>query len=221
MVVIATSEPLVAAGGVLSVSMAGEAGGGSSRSVILRDAGWVASDPGGMTGQRFVRYRRGGGITESRMERVAPTRGCAKLLLSTVRQRPAFPIHVTPSVLDGNGGRRPISYEEAIRRLADLVLDHLGPRGRTLLYACGQIDYFSIFAIQEVMRLLGVRNVTGNAEHCLNAGAVHNERLTGQEGPFVTIDQAVRGDGERLYTSQRLERLRHPSARVPRAHSAR
>src|SRR5215213_3617688 len=37
MVVIATSEPLVAAGGVLSVSMVGETGSGSSpRAVVLR-----------------------------------------------------------------------------------------------------------------------------------------------------------------------------------------
>jgi ferredoxin-NADP reductase/anaerobic selenocysteine-containing dehydrogenase len=199
MVVIATSEPLVAAGGVLSVSLVAETISGSSpHAIVLRDAGSVASESGAMTGQRFVRYRRGGGITESRMEQVAPTRGCAKLLLSTVRQRPAFPIHVTPSVRDGEG-RRPISYQEAISRLADLVLEHLGSRGRTLLYACGQVDYFTIFAVQEVLRLLGVRNLTGNAEHCLNAGAVHNETLTGQEGPFTTIDQALRGDGERLY----------------------
>ena len=79
------------------------------------------------------------------------------------------------------------------------MLDHLPPHGRTLLYACGQVDYFTVFAIQEVLRLLGIRNLTGNAEHCLNAGAVHNERLTGQEGPFVTIEQALRGDEDRFY----------------------
>lgn len=200
-ITIETPEPLVAAGGVLSVRIVG-VGDGEPHAVTLREIGCDKSLSGGMSAQRFVRYRRGGGITESRMEQVGPTRGCAKLLLSTVRQEPAFPIHVTPSVLDSsssNGGRRAISYDEAIRRLADLVLDHLPPHGRTLLYACGQVDYFTIFAVQEVLRLLGVRNLTGNAEHCLNAGAVHNERLTGQEGPFVTIEQGLRGEGDRCY----------------------
>lgn len=195
-IAITTGEPLVAAGGVVTAQIVGAAE--AAAPVTLRDAGREESESGEMTAQRFVRYRRGGGITESRMEGVGPTRGCAKLLLSTVRQRPAFPIHLTPSVLDGDG-RRAISYDEAISRLADMVLDHLAPHGRTLLYACGQIDYFTIFAIQEVLRILGVRNLTGNAEHCLNAGAVHNEKLTGQEGPFVTIEQGVRGDGDRFF----------------------
>jgi 2Fe-2S type ferredoxin len=111
-----------------------------------------------------------------------------------MRQRPVFPIHAAPSVLDRkHGRRRPISYEEAIDRLVDLVLEHRNPDGRTLIYGSGQLDYFSIFAMQEVFRLLGVRNLTGNAEHCLNAGAVHNEILTGQEGPFLTLAQSMQG----------------------------
>ena len=92
------------------------------------------------------------------------------------------------------GQRITITYEEAIKKFAAMLLRHRPTHNaRTLLYACGQIDYFSIFAMQEVFRLLGVRNLTGNAEHCLNAGAVHNEILTGQEGPFLTVDQAVNG----------------------------
>ena len=73
------------------------------------------------------------------------------------------------------------------------MLRHRAPKARTLIYASGQIDYFTIFAMQEVFRLLGIRNLTGNAEHCLNAGAVHNEVLTGQEGPFLTLTQALEG----------------------------
>jgi len=123
-----------------------------------------------------------------------PTTGCIKLRHSMMRQRMAYPIHASPSVLDSPGGRRrPVSYAEAIEMLAQLLLAHRAPGGRTLVYASGQIDYFAIFAMQEVLRLLGVRNLTGNAEHCLNAGAVHNEMLTGQEGPFVTIEQALNG----------------------------
>src|SRR5690606_36611328 len=125
---------------------------------------------------------------------VEPTTGCIKLRSSMMRQKTAYPIHTTPSVLDrATGLRRSISCAAAIARLAELLLLHRMPRGRTLVYASGQVDYFAMFELQEVLRLLGVRNLTGNAEHCLNAGAVHNEMLTGQEGPFVTIDQAMRG----------------------------
>jgi len=86
-----------------------------------------------------------------------------------------------------------MTYTEAIERFADLVLDHRDPDTQILVYGCGQIDYFTIFAMQEIFRLLGVRNIAGNAEHCLNAGAVHNEMLTGQEGPFLTFDSAFDG----------------------------
>src|SRR5205085_29847 len=106
----------------------------------------------------------------------------------------AFPIHLAPSQLDrATGRRRSITYPAAISALADLLLAHRPEIARTLIYACGQIDYFTIFSFQEVFRLLGVRNLAGNAEHCLNAGAVHNEILTGQEGPFLTIEQAING----------------------------
>ena len=128
------------------------------------------------------------------LSQVQPTTGCIKLRSSMMRQKVAYPIQTSPSVLDpATGRRRPISYLAAIGKLAELLLAHRLPRGRTLLYASGQVDYFTVFALQEVLRLLGVRNLTGNAEHCLNAGAVHNEMLTGQEGPFVTIDQALNG----------------------------
>src|SRR5581483_5093884 len=101
-----------------------------------------------------------------------------------------------PSVLDpATGERRTVSYAEAIARFAELLLAHRPPTARTLIYACGQVDYFTIFSFQEVFRLLGVRNLAGNAEHCLNAGAVHNEILTGQEGPFLTVEQGLEGPG--------------------------
>ncbi|MEY4545643.1 MAG: hypothetical protein RL685_1838, partial [Pseudomonadota bacterium] len=128
------------------------------------------------------------------LSQVEPTTGCIKLRSSMMRQKVAYPIQTSPSVLDpATGRRRPVSYATAIGKLAELLLAHRMPRGRTLLYASGQVDYFTVFAMQEVLRLLGVRNLTGNAEHCLNAGAVHNEMLTGQEGPFITIEQALHG----------------------------
>ncbi|MDE0808839.1 MAG: FAD-binding oxidoreductase [Alphaproteobacteria bacterium] len=151
----------------------------------------LSSDLG--DGDSKKRYSGGSSVTERAVRQTIPTAGCVKLKLSMASQRPAFPIHVAPSVLEPDGTRRTISYDEAIERFAELQLAHRGDLGKTLFYACGQIDYFAIFAIQEVYRLLGVRNLTGNAEHCLNAGAVHNEILTGQEGPFLTIDQSVTG----------------------------
>lgn len=123
-----------------------------------------------------------------------PTTGCVKLHMSTMRQPAAYPICIQPSELDRDTGkRRNLSYTQGIARFADLVLTHRQRGRRILVYGSGQVDYFTVFALQEVFRLLGVRNLTGNAEHCLNAGAVHNEILTGQEGPFITIDQAISG----------------------------
>lgn len=143
--------------------------------------------------QRFALAVTSGSAKRTRLGEGLPTAGCLKLRVSLGTQRPAFPIHAEPSVLRETGERAAVSYAVAIQRFADLLWQHRPPHGRTLIYACGQIDYFTIFAFQEVFRLLGVRNLAGNAEHCLNAGAVHNELLTGQEGPFLTIDQGLNG----------------------------
>jgi len=129
-----------------------------------------------------------------RVDKRAPTPGCVKINEAAGAGRTFWPMHTQPSVLDRvTGQRSPISYAEAIERLADYVLSHREPDSQVLVYGCGQIDLFTIFALQEAFRLLGVRNLGGNAEHCLNAGAVHNEMLTGQEGPFLTIEQALTG----------------------------
>ncbi|MSO75317.1 MAG: 2Fe-2S iron-sulfur cluster binding domain-containing protein [Alphaproteobacteria bacterium] len=166
---------------------------GRRLTVTAREIGRNTAE-GALRSQFFMPYAGVVTLNERALNATVPTLGCVKLKLSQMAQRPAYPIHVAPSVLDrGTGTRRTITYEAAITRFADLLLAHRGDVGRALLYACGQIDYFAIFAIQEVFRLLGVRNLTGNAEHCLNAGAVHNEILTGQEGPFLTIDDSVNG----------------------------
>ena len=129
-------------------------------------------------------------------EDMTPSQGCIKYSYSKMKTPSALPIHIEPSIKNSTSERNNISYKTAISKLADQVLKHMNNDSQILIYACGQIDYFSIFALQEVFRLLGVRNLTGNAEHCLNAGAVHNEILTGQEGPFVTIDSALSGDNK-------------------------
>lgn len=165
--------------------------GGSSRPVVARELPAASGMP-----RQFALLGASLQVTDRSIGKSVPTTGCVKLKLSTGQQSPVFPIHLGPSLLaPGAAGRRPIGYSEGIALLADLLLSHRPPAGRTLLYACGQIDYFAVFAIQEVLRLLGVRNLTGNAEHCLNAGAVHNEILTGQEGPFLTIAQGLDGPG--------------------------
>jgi len=116
-----------------------------------------------------------------------------------------------PSRLDRATGKRvPITYAEAVRRLSDLLVRHPGYATPTSVYACGQADYFALFALQECLRLLGVRNLSGNAEHCLNSGAVHNELLTGQEGPFITIDGAVRGPGRVFFLNGWNGLITHP-----------
>ena len=127
--------------------------------------------------------------------RSSPTPGCSKLKLSAGTKGGLYPIHLAPSIQAGEvQSRSSITYEQGIARLADLILDHRDPGTQILVYGCGQIDYFTVFALQEVFRLLGVRNIAGNAEHCLNAGAVHNEMLTGQEGPFLTFENALAGE---------------------------
>jgi len=191
-----TVERLTPGGGVLHADL--EISGRRSR-VMVRETDREVDDEGRLRAQLFQPYRRSLSVTDSHVTGTTPTKGCVKLRHSTVRQRSAFPIHMAPSVLQPDGRRKEISYAEGIATLAELVLDHRAPYGKTLLYCCGQIDYFTIFALQEVFRLLGVRNLAGNAEHCLNAGASHNEVLTGQEGPFLTIEQAISGEGEHLY----------------------
>ena len=164
------------------------------RDIVARFVG-EQSEPGK---QRWALALASGSTQRKRLGGGLPTAGCLKLRTSMGLQRPVFPIHAEPSILNESGTREAVSYEAAIGRLADLLLQHRPPHGRTLIYACGQIDYFTIFAFQEVFRLLGVRNLAGNAEHCLNAGAVHNELLTGQEGPFLTIEQGLNGP-DRFY----------------------
>jgi ferredoxin-NADP reductase/anaerobic selenocysteine-containing dehydrogenase len=151
------------------------------------------TEGGGLRAQAFHIYKRALSVMKSSIKHTLPTTGCIKLKLSQNKQRAAFPFHSAPTILNPDGTRTTITYAEAIDRFADMLLAHRRDLGNTLLYCSGQLDYFAIYAIQEVYRLLGVRNLTGNAEHCLNAGAVHNEILTGQEGPFLTLDQATTG----------------------------
>jgi hypothetical protein len=191
--VVETPLPITASGSIIAGQLEV---GGQGRTAILREAGSNMGPGGAHESQSFVLSNAGVRSTKTQLGKRNPTGGCIKMQGSLGLQRPAFPIHLAPSVLNRNtGARQSIPYARAITRFAELLLAHRPPAGRTLIYACGQVDYFAIFSFQEVFRLLGVRNLTGNAEHCLNAGAVHNEILTGQEGPFLTIEQSLTGPG--------------------------
>ncbi len=140
---------------------------------------------------------------------MVPTTGCIKLRQARMSEPGPFPIHLTPSVLE-DGHRTALSYPAAIERFADLLLAHRPPQGRTLTYACGQIDYFTVFAMQEVFRLLGVRNIGGNAEHCLNSEAKHQELQTGQEGPYLTVGQCLETQNSFFLFNGWNGRITHP-----------
>lgn len=92
-----------------------------------------------------------------------PLPGNVSLQLRHGIQRSLFGIQQQPSVLDVTGQRVAISAEEAYGRLADLLLAHRPPYGRTLVYADGDLDLFDYFALQEVGRLLGIRNLHGSS----------------------------------------------------------
>lgn len=187
----ATTRELTPPGGVLAGQLTA---GDVKREIAAREVSRDVGPDGRLRSQSFHLYKQAIAVTKSSIKHTLPTAGCVKLKLSQNRQPAAFPIHVAPSVKTDDG-RHAITYREAISQLATLLLEHRRGGGNTLLYCSGQLDYLAIFAIQEVCRLLGIRNLTGNAEHCLNAGAVHNEILTGQEGPFLTIAQGTDGPG--------------------------
>lgn len=202
---VSTSAPIVSPGGVVRgefEALPGQNDAGVRLRFVGREVERSRTSNGLLVAHHFRRFTDHLTAYREVVRDGTPTAGCIKLRHSMMRQRAAYPIHTAPTVLDPETGkRRAISYAEAIDRFADLLLAHRssGVSGgatepaRTLLYASGQCDYFAVFAVQEVFRLLGCRNLTGNAEHCLNAGAVHNEMLTGQEGPFLTIAQVLGG----------------------------
>lgn len=182
----------------------------SSRQMMIREAGLLQAEAGNTIAQRFSFYTTTTRSTENLVHSKAPTQGCVKFKTSMGEQRTVFPIHIAPSVLDVTGYRVPLFYPEALTRLADLLLAHRAPYGRTLVYACGQVDYFTVFALQEVFRLLGVRNLTGNTEHGQQSGSVAHEILTGQEGPFLTLDQALHGSNHFFLLSGWNGFISHP-----------
>ncbi|PIQ23609.1 hypothetical protein COW36_14185 [bacterium (Candidatus Blackallbacteria) CG17_big_fil_post_rev_8_21_14_2_50_48_46] len=165
---------------------------------MLRESsqGWSQRDGQGI--QTFLFYRSMTRKLERIIENKMPEEGFAKLRISMGEQPTLFPLQLSPSVLDVTGRRVPLFYQDAINRLADLLLAYRPPYGRTLVYAGGDLDYFDQFAMHEVFRLLGVRNLTGTNEFGLRAAARCLELQAGEESPLVTLDQALEGP-DRLF----------------------
>lgn len=127
-----------------------------------------------------------------------PEHSMMRLRVAMGEQRSLYPLQLAPSVLDLTGRRLPLRYDEAIERLADLVLAHRPPYGRTLVYMDGNCDTFAQFALQEVGRLLGVRNLYGSSAWGGRAVAEAALLQQGNTAPMLTADQAFSGS-RRLY----------------------
>lgn len=117
----------------------------------------------------------------------------ARLRVSMGESRSLLPYHLAPSVLDVTGRRIGLHYQEAIERLADMLLAHRPPYGRTLVYMDGDCDYFAHFALQEVGRLLGIRNLHGSNAWGPQALAQAAKYQQGSDAPYLTANEAFDG----------------------------
>ncbi len=159
--------------------------------VTLRTLDLVLEADGRTLAQRFMRLSKTP-ITASMTENSArPLKPCRKFYRALDEKKGLYPFHLRPSVLDITHRRVPLFYKEALERFASLVLEHRPPRARTLIYGSGRLDYFATFAIQEVFRLLGVRNMTSNCEHGYLAGGSYLTHLAGAPTPSMTLAQAT------------------------------
>ncbi len=133
-----------------------------------------------------------------------------RLRLGASEMRPLFPIHLAPSVLDMTGRRVSIDYPAAIERLSDLLLAHRPPYGRTLIYADGNLDYFGHFGLQEMARLLGVRNLYGSTIWSSQALASGAEIQRGVASPFMTLEQCLQAEQPVFIINGANPYLTHP-----------
>ena len=124
--------------------------------VMLRPA---ATQPA--TGQRFDIYKTQMEVRQQQLILDSPPP--LPVRLDSGVHYSLFGYQQSPSVLDVTGRRVAITPEEATNRLADLLLAHRPPYGRTLVYADGDLDLFDHFTLQETGRLLGIRNMYGSS----------------------------------------------------------
>lgn len=163
-----------------------------SWTLLLRETETRQNEQGYL--QIFQIYRTVMQRTDRELENPMPEASTVRFRIGMGENRSLFPLQLMPSVLDVTGRRMPLPYGEAIERLADLLLAHRPPYGRTLVYADESVDLFGIFALQETCRLLGVRNLYGSAIWGPQAVGVGATLQRGQEAPILTLDQALDGD---------------------------
>lgn len=159
--------------------------------VELRTLDLLLEPDGRTLAQRFLRLSETPEIESVQPHTTRPLKPCRKFYRSLDEKPGLYPLHLRPSVLDITQRRVPLFYKEGLERFASLVLEHRPPRARTLIYGSGRLDYFAVFAIQEVFRLLGVRNMTSNCEHGYLAAGSYMSHLAGAPAPFVNLEQAT------------------------------
>lgn len=183
-----TAQPLAETGQVLEGTLRS---GDQQQHLKICAFDLLLEPDGQLLAQRFLVHPAARESEDPLIENPEPTVGCLKLKHSLGERPSLYPLQLRPSVMDITGRRVSLFYAEALERFAHLVLEHRPPRARTLVYASGQIDYFAVFAMQEVFRLLGVRNMTSNCEHGYLSGGLYKAFVAGQPDPFVTIRQAL------------------------------
>src|SRR5262249_34924949 len=109
-IVVEVRQPMAPPGGPLRAGIEID---GAGRAPEAREVDRVRTERGDVREQHFRPYSRALSVFKEAIKNTAPSSGCVKLRLSTMRQRAAYPIHTVPSVLDkATGQRRPISYAE-------------------------------------------------------------------------------------------------------------
>lgn len=166
---------------------------GQSWTLLLRELETRSVEAGYI--QTFQLYRTVLQRTDRELENPMPDAGRVRFRIGMGESRSLYPMQLMPSVLDVTGRRIALHYSEAIERLADLLLAHRPPYGRTLVYADDTVDLFGVFALQEAGRLLGVRNLYGSSVWGPQAVGLGATLQRGQEAPVLTLEQALGGRG--------------------------
>ena len=112
--------------------------GDQSWTLLLREVETRSVDKGYL--QVFQLFRTVMQRTERLLEHSLPANSRVRLRIGLGENRSLFPLQLAPSVLDVTGRRIPLSSGEAVERLADLLLAHRPPFGRTLVYADDSVD---------------------------------------------------------------------------------
>ncbi|MGV3523989.1 MAG: hypothetical protein ACO1RX_07180 [Candidatus Sericytochromatia bacterium] len=167
---------------------------GQAWTVLLREQQTRELEAGGYE-QLYHLYRSRLQRSVRHLHNAATTGPLAQLRVGMGETRSLYPLQLGPSVKDVTGRRVALHYAEAIERLADLLLQHRPPYGRTLVYADGDVDLFGIFALQETLRILGVRNLQASPVWGSLAQAEGARWQHGNAQPSLNLETALAGPG--------------------------